>query len=126
MNSLTTIILIVFAVLQIILFFKLWIMANNVSKIKERQDKTNLEQMMIVAALYGNAKLAQNLIEKAIYNDVKIVIQNSWHEKGYFAGLSHVINKYIDHCDKLGIQMPDVTKYEDWNTAKILFGNITK
>ncbi|MDD4406180.1 MAG: hypothetical protein PHO36_15635 [Parabacteroides sp.] len=123
MNTLVTIILIVFAVLQIILFFKLWRMANNISKIRESQEDNNLKQMSVTAALYGNTTLAEKLIEQSLYNSARRLVLYGWGKEEYLSKMRSVLKQHKDLCSRLGLQMPDTTKYENWDTAKPLFNN---
>lgn len=64
--TLSTIIFIVFGILQIILFFKIWGMTNDVSNIKSKLNFTNhsLLEKAEIAGLSGNYQLAKKLLDK--------------------------------------------------------------
>ena len=70
MNSLVSITILVFAFLQIILFFKLWGMANNVKKISSKQlsflDNKRIEEAQI-CLLKNESEKALDLYRQAFF-----------------------------------------------------------
>ena len=68
-----TIVLLIFGILQIILFFKVWGMTNDVNNIKQKLE-TKPEDLLITEAqtkaLNGNKMEAFELYQKAFYKSV--------------------------------------------------------
>ncbi len=72
MIDILSIVLLIFGVLQIILFFKVWGMTNDVKKMKERleKDQSNEDSIIIEAqskVLEGDKEKAYKLYQKAFY-----------------------------------------------------------
>lgn len=74
----TAIVMIVFGILQIILFFKIWGMTNNVSKIKRglKKDDTLIIEAQ-VKALDGLHNEAFKLYEKSFYMSIRELYQKT-------------------------------------------------
>ena len=93
MNSLVSITILVFAFLQIILFFKLWGMANNVKKISSKQlsflDNKRIEEAQI-CLLKNESEKALDLYRQAFFMSVsdlynKTLTDGSERKKEYWA-----------------------------------------
>lgn len=119
MNTVFIIILIIVGILQIFLFFKLWGMANNVSKIRRKQEEEDLKQMSVMAAIHGNLGLAQSLMEQSFHNRCSRIY--IWGKDDYLRNIRIIIKEHQVHCNRFGLRMPDTTKYEDYELAKELF-----
>ena len=92
MNSLVSITILVFAFLQIILFFKLWGMANNVKKISLKQlsflDNKRIEEAQI-CLLKNESEKALDLYRQAFFMSVsdlynKTLTDGSERKKEYW------------------------------------------
>ena len=93
MNNLISITILVFAFLQIILFFKLWGMANNVKKISSKQlsflDNKRIEEAQI-CLLKNESEKALDLYRQAFFMSVsdlynKTLTDGSERKKEYWA-----------------------------------------
>lgn len=99
-----SIILLIFGVLQIILFFKVWGMTNNVKKIAKKlqceKDKTwNVRR----ALLYGDKELAKKELLDCIISDFE-----RFGDGGYgFDDTKAIIDKYEPAFKQLGIEIPE-------------------
>lgn len=61
-------IFLIFVVLQIILFFKVWVMTDNVAKIRKTIEKgISAEEDAKLAMLNGQVKLAKTLLDRRFY-----------------------------------------------------------
>ncbi|WP_294590720.1 hypothetical protein [uncultured Bacteroides sp.] len=102
-----TIILLVFGVLQIILFFKMWGMTNDVNKITKKlqceKDKTwNVRR----ALLYGDQELAKKELMDCIISDFE-----KFGDGGYgFNCVEDIISKYEPAFKQLEIEIPENLK----------------
>lgn len=80
-----TIVLLIFGVLQIILFFKIWGMTNDVNNIKQKLE-TKPEDLLITEAqtkaLNGNKMEAFELYQKAFYKSVIELFNKTIKEYG--------------------------------------------
>lgn len=103
-----TIILLIFGVLQIILFFKVWGMTNNVKKIKKRLlDESSFDDVR--KALLGDDKeLAQKLLINNLISEL-IEYSNNRDYKGY-SNVEAIIDIYKISFSKLGLDIPDNIK----------------
>ncbi len=82
-----TIILLVFGVLQIILFFKIWGMTNNINKIKEELElRPKMDAQLIteaqLKALNGEKDQAFRLYQQAFHKNVIEVFNKTINEYG--------------------------------------------
>ena len=102
-----TIVLLIFGVLQIILFFKVWGMTNDVNRITKKlqceKDKTwNVRR----ALLYGDQKLAKRELMDCIISDFE-----KFGDGGYgFNCVEDIISKYEPAFKQLGMEIPDNLK----------------
>ena len=107
MIDLLTIILLVFGVLQIILFFKIWGMTNDVNRITKKlqceKDKTwNVRR----ALLYGDQELAKRELMDCIISDFE-----KFGDGGYgFNCVEDIIAKYEPAFKQLEIEIPENLK----------------
>ncbi|MFK2371650.1 hypothetical protein ACIXUG_15095 [Bacteroides fragilis] len=102
-----TIVLLIFGVLQIILFFKVWGMTNDVNRITKKlqceKDKTwNIRR----ALLYGDQELAKRELMDCIISDFE-----KFGDGGYgFNCVEDIISKYEPAFKQLGMEIPDNLK----------------
>lgn len=102
-----TIVLLIFGVLQIILFFKMWGMTNDVNRITKKlqceKDKTwNVRR----ALLYGDQELAKRELMDCIISDFE-----KFGDGGYgFNCVEDIISKYEPAFKQLGMEIPDNLK----------------
>lgn len=102
-----TIVLLVFGVLQIILFFKIWGMTNDVNRITKKlqceKDKTwNVRR----ALLYGDQELAKRELMDCIISDFE-----KFGDGGYgFNCVEDIISKYEPAFKQLGMDIPENLK----------------
>lgn len=66
METIAAIVIIVFGVLEIILFFKVWGMTNNVKAIRNRYEMKDItfRDKAYIAAVNGNTKLAKKFLDQ--------------------------------------------------------------
>lgn len=109
----TAVIMLVFGVLQIILFFKVWGMTNNVKKIQDKMDypfntrRLNFDSDFMFY-LYNNKKgEAKDLLLKTMWDGVympKMVRANT--TEIFDENYSRLKNKYGKYFDMLGEEFP--------------------
>lgn len=97
---LVSIILIVFGVLQIILFFKLWGMTNDVRKLKNQFARN---RSRIVKEIYKGNHNIENILFDAVYDEM---------ERLYLTGNPELFDsvkvKYKPLYQKAGIEFPEL------------------
>lgn len=102
-----TIVFLVFGVLQIILFFKVWGMTNDVNKITgklqcEKDSTWNVRR----ALLYGDKELAKKELMSCIISDFE-----KFGDGGYgFNQVEDIIAKYEPAFKQLGMDIPENLK----------------
>lgn len=119
------IIIIVFGILQIILFFKMWGMTNDVKKMKNElvgSDSENLRKMQLNKAILkeDKSKIAEMLFDE-LFNQLQSYYYDSLDYSGgedYFTSkISNLKKEYKEKYLKYGIDFPEsinkIEKRED-------------
>lgn len=110
METLLTITIVTFAVLQIILFFKVWGMTNDVEKIKKGQERTKSVDARI-AYLRGDKAQAQILMDEYFFEEARKFAENTDY------GFDRNYKTHADYCSNLYANMelkaPDFEKYKN-------------
>lgn len=136
---LVSIIIIVFGILQIILFFKIWGMTNNVSSIKKwTEKKLSKEDVLIreaqLYALDGNYECAISNYQKAFQLSVIELYENLVSEYGdkdeyperdsvYKNRYNSVISYYEKRINKVQGKL-DKEKYESFDKVNAIISKI--
>lgn len=129
-----SIILLVFGVLQIILFFKMWIMTSDVSKIKEViqlpvKRETEIIYEAQLKTLNGEKNEAFNLYQKAflieiidLYQTVN-AITNPYSDKNeaYKKEYENIAKKYTNIAKNLSMSL-DIEKYNSLSKVRFFIG----
>lgn len=124
LTSLLSILFIVFGVLQIILFFKVWNMTNDVSKIKKELSNNNYILSAQIAFLKGDRVKAKEYLDSALF--VSLL------ESGEAAAklVPHIVepikSKYKGIYDKMRFEMPDIELYNDVEKLPLLENDIVE
>lgn len=106
-------IFIVFGILQIILFFKVWKMTNDVSKIKSRisPSSAKLEYMK------GDLKKAQEILDIEIF---EVLIEYSeFSKETYDREFDSLVATYEPTYKKMGLSMANVERFRDKESITI-------
>lgn len=111
MTTFFSIIVIVFAILQIILFFKLWGMTNNVKKITKKLGCYNEPKDDIRKALLLNDKdKAVEILKQAMAQEIVEFAENSTNSQ--YSKLQEIYDKYQKKFEKLDIYDIPLKKLE--------------
>lgn len=97
METLLAIIFIVFGLLQIILFFKIWGMTDNVRAILKKTNTNDLVIKSQLLALSDNKEEAKKCLEESFNERI----------------LSFISNRRIDSSNFLGVYNKEAKKYHD-------------
>lgn len=126
----TSVIIILFGVLQIILFFKVWGMTNNTRKIKNtvvvNEYPTGVSPAKIEFAL-GNVEKAQQMANREFVCDVykvySIVAANKLMDESqeYTKKFDNLEREYRDRFDSAS-SFIEFTKFSSFEKAKKVFG----
>lgn len=122
MLTFTGIIVIVFGILQIILFFKIWGMTNDVRKIKEQFTNEKDINEATVLFIKGDKELSYKKLYNAFLHEIVIASHSTWTdnpEEDYKSDFKKIINRYKPMFEKLGHGHPDYTKYDKLDKVKL-------
>lgn len=122
MMTFTSIIIIVFGILQIILFFKLWQMTNDVRKLKIELLRKNPYNESVILFLKGDKKAAHNKLFESFLQDVVIASNSTWTsnpEEDYKDSFEKIKSKYNESFEKIGLGHPDYSLYNEQNKVKL-------
>ena len=113
-------VIVIFGILQIILFFKLWGMTNDIRRISEKigaqpiDTFIKLEQSIRKLLLEGKKDKAIDLLKSNLVKDLIDFIS-----KGYdYQIVNNLKNNYREYYEKLGVPFPE--QIEKINTLKDL------
>lgn len=121
-----SIVIIIFAVLQIILFFKLWGMTNDVKKIKQAlpNASTNISPAKM-EFIIGNTDKAQEMAIREfivdIYSIYKKALKGYITEKEYIAYFNELEKEYRTRFGKSS-EFIEFGQYSTFDKAKEVFG----
>ena len=129
MGIFLSIISIAVGILQIILFFKLWGMANNTFKIKNCVEEAsakenNLLREAQLLSLQGDLKAAEKKYQEAFYTCVismyenlayyySFLKENAERDKTYQAKYNDIVSYYEKRIHKIGANI-DYTKFDSF------------
>ena len=116
MLEVVSIVVLVFGILQIVLFFKMWGMTNNVSKIKNSLsssanagDNSNWKREFCVLVASGNKEEAKKLLLKDMINTLSfrnvVVSENESYREKEFNSLNE---KYSVYLKAVGLSLSDI------------------
>lgn len=121
-----SIVIIVFGVLQIILFFKLWGMTNDVKKIKQAlpNASTNISPAKM-EFIIGNTDKAKEMMQKEFIFDIYLVYQKAARgyitKREYIAFFNELGKKYRTRFGKYS-EFIEFGQYSTFDKAKEVFG----
>lgn len=111
MLTFVSIIVIVFGILQIILFFKVWAMTNNVKKIANKLGCYNEPKDEVRKALLLNDKdKAVEILKEAMAQDIVEFAGGSTTSQ--YSRLQEIYDKYQVKFEKLGISEIPLKRFE--------------
>lgn len=102
------IVIIIFGILQIILFFKLWEMTNNVKRINNKIEKkcgTDLIWEIRKSILKGDKKKAENLLLDEFVNDLRQLLRENNHLTE--DDITELKTDYAKYYEQLGGKLPE-------------------
>lgn len=116
--SFLEIIFVILGILQIILFFKIWAMANNIKNIKCLISKPENSEMQVeeylrdakLSYINNNKEACTTFLEKAFFTEIK---GSGISFKQYKQIFPHRIKEYTSLHEQYGINIPDFSKYEN-------------
>ncbi len=118
MESFLMVIVVVFGILQIILFFKIWGMTNDVNKIKNKMGETSITEDAQVSFLKGQKDKAKDLLDTAFFKSI-LEAANDEYTAGYADKLNAINNLYHPIYKSMGFETPDIEKYKDQNNLPL-------
>lgn len=123
-----SIVIIAFGILQIILFFKVWCMTDNVELIWKKMDDKNILTDACVSFVKGDLEETERLVNEAFLHEVSKLFTSSNLEPGWVEKASYnteyekvnieyekIVEKYTNIYEKINKPLPDFEKYKDEN-----------
>lgn len=105
MLTFVSIIVIVFGILQIILFFKVWAMTNDVRSIKGKM--SNSEHSFKRYMLMGEKEKAYLVLKDTLVNRLLLVYEKSEGREQLFMKNVGFLQRYIDKAKLTGFDLPE-------------------
>lgn len=122
--ELVALLLIVFGVLQIILFFKLWKMTNDVNKIKNKITQPSISISIIRREIKKKNPDIANILFDSMWNALEYVYEN---RNKYYVDYSSQIDYFKKLYEQAGVPFPeDVTAIKSDNDYLIYSGRANK
>ncbi len=118
------IVFVIIGILQIILFFKVWIMTNDVREIKNNtSSNTDLSIIMDAQIAYMKEQKdkAKDLLDSALYKSLLQVAEGEPYNYRYQVEL--ISSSYKRIYEKMNFEMPDVEPYKNINNLPIDISN---
>lgn len=109
MLDILSIILLVFGVLQIILFFKLWGMTNNVRNIWWKMDESGMIRFYMMTS---QKEKAYQCVISQLYNELSNNIP-FMSKEGFCDKTGDIIEKYRKMVKEIGYELPDMLSKPD-------------
>ena len=109
----TGIIMIAFGILQIILFFKVWGMTNNVKLIWKKIDNKDFLSEACISYIKGDLDETERLANEAFLQEVAYLSMSSESLNDWTTGYWELKKKYTRVFNKIERPAPDFDKYED-------------
>ena len=122
----TGIVMIAFGILQIILFFKIWGMTNNVKRIWKKIDNKDFLSDACVSYIKGNLEETERLANEAFLQEVALLSKSSESYEDWIDNYIKIKEKYTRIFKKIDKPAPDFNKYEEpkmyllWDIPKII------
>ena len=122
--ELIALLLIVFGVLQIILFFKLWKMTNDVNKIKNKITQPSISISIIRREIKKKNPDIANILFDSMWNALEYVYEN---RNKYYVDYSSQIDYFKKLYEQAGVPFPeDVAAIKSDNDYLIYSGRANK
>lgn len=102
MMEFLSIVLLVFGVLQIILFFKLWGMTNDVKKINEKIESEDAVKCIIT----GDKDKAFRILVNSLYDELRKK-EKIWNKEYFVENMGGVVEKYRKLVEETGNKLPE-------------------
>lgn len=108
-----SVILVAFGILQIILFFKIWGMTNDVSRIWKKIDNKDFLSEACVSYIKGNLDETERLANEAFLQEAAFLSKSTNSYEDWQNGYRKLEEKYTRIFKKIDKPAPDFKKYED-------------
>lgn len=122
LDDFITLIVLAFGVMQIILLVKIWMMTNDVRKLKVELLRNNPSNESAILFLKGDKKAAHCKLLESFLQDVVIASNSTWTsnpEEDYRVSFDKIKVKYNSGFDKIGLGHPDYSLYDELAKVKL-------
>lgn len=129
--TITGIIIIVFGILQIILFFKMWGMTNDIKEMRKKtcSQYTADHPFLKTLIITGEYDEAYRILHRSFATEVQNLYTEASHytapaidnnETRYSKSYKEIVSKYAKQIEKLKGHSIDFEKYDSFDKAKAL------
>lgn len=108
-----SLIIIAFGILQIVLFFKIWGMTNNIKRIWKKIDHEKNFSIAGLSYIQGNIDETEKLLNEAFLKDVVNLSENTNDWEEWDKGYNLLESKYTKAFKKIERPAPDFKKYRN-------------
>jgi len=113
MTTILSVILIIFGILQIMLFFKIWVMTDDVSFIKNKNGTSDKIKNAQIEYMKGNLDRSKDLPDRCLYEDIMNLGKSVPYNPEYLRRFDMLENSYKALYDRIGLNIPNIQKYKD-------------
>lgn len=107
------VVMIAFGILQIILFFKIWGMTNDVKRIWKKVNNDDFLSDACLSYLKGNIEEVEKQANEAFLQEVALLSKSSESYEDWANGFNQIEEKYTRLFKKIDKSAPDFEKYKD-------------
>lgn len=119
MNTFLIIVLVIFGLLQLILFFKIWGMTDDIQKTTRRKLEPTFLEQAHDAFLYGNQRAVRYFLEKALFQELKWFAKDSYYtDKVFQEKADEVTTRYQEYFRDMGVEAPNFEDYKNRENYK--------
>lgn len=111
--TITGIIIIVFGILQIILFFKMWEMTNNIKQMKESIKDDSTFHKARLSFTKGDIDEAERLLNESYLEELTTLLPKADTPYRWEFGIMTIEKKYTAAFKKIDRPLPDFNKYRN-------------
>lgn len=108
-------IVIVFGILQIILFFKIWGMTSNVKRIVKKINEKDYLANACLSYVKGNIDETEKMLNEGFLAETSLLSKNAESYEEWREGFAELKWKYEKAFKKINRPTPDFDKYKDSN-----------
>lgn len=108
-----SIIIIASGILDIILFFKIWRMTNDVRRMSKKIEHTDFLDEICIAYTKEDMETAAKLAKESFFQEVTLLAKSKFYPSDFLEEYESLKTKYTYIFKRIGKPAPDFKKYEN-------------